>query len=468
MSMSARQLGLLAVLGIACGPQGISRTDAPTVPTADTGREVTDAFAMVRTELVPGIETVIRVVWNQPAAGTSYVQFRTDPKAAWQSSPPKQRERSTASEVILGVPYETDVEYQVVADLGEGEQILGPMTFRTGDWPDTLPVPIVLKNDPGAWEPTAPYMITSMNREGDGRRGRWWVFIMDRAGQIVWAQETPRQWISRHVSVAHDGHSLLVDRDTFWTDAISEGSTSEVVDMTLDGQIHHTYAVPGLHHSFVPLPEGVIAWGAKNETDWESLEKVDLDGTQTRIWHCRDLHQEVGTLNFGCGSNGLFWDPTTDHFLFSFWSTDTVVEIDHATGSHLRWFGDLPGSYVFDPPASQFWWQHGPTYTPQGTFMVSTKDREGGAETLIREYEVDHEKKVLHQIWSFGEKRGIYGEYMGEAHRLPNGNTLHVYGAGGHLAEAMPDGTVAWEVTWTGDKHNGRTTPWQDLYELVD
>ena len=70
-------------------------------------------------------------------------------------------------------------------------------------------------------------------------------------------------------------------------------------------------------------------------------------------------------------------------------------------------------------------------------------------------------------VWSFGEGRGIYGSHMGEVHRLPGGNTLHVYGAGGHMAEVTPEGNVVWEVDWPGDQHNGHTTAWSNLYDLL-
>ena len=58
--------------------------------------------------------------------------------------------------------------------------------------------------------------------------------------------------------------------------------------------------------------------------------------------------------------------------------------------------------------------------------------------------------------WDFGDGGGSTAA-----------SPTHVYGAAGHLAEAMPDKSVAWEVTWVGDKHNGRTTIWEDLYQLM-
>ncbi|HHO49356.1 MAG TPA: hypothetical protein ENK18_00430 [Deltaproteobacteria bacterium] len=437
------------------GLLALSCTDLSTPPTPPSP-EITEITA----SLVEGLETVIAVSWAQSRGAPAHLVFRAE-GGPWQQSPPGTPRDGLVHQLIVGVPFDREIEYQIVAPSGEASDA---QWITTGARPETLPVPIVLHNDPGLWDPASPWLITSMNRDGDDRYGRWWIFIMDREGQIVWAQETPRSWVSRHVSVDHDGRALLVDHDTFWTQ-LDGGATSQIVRMTLDGTIEHTYDTPGLHHPFVPLPDGVIAWGAARGND-ETLEQVDRDGVQEQIWAC-SFFQGITDTSYTCGSNALWWDERTDHFLFSFWSTDTVVEIDRPSGTAVRWFGDLPGSWRFDPPKSQFWWQHGALFTDEGTLLVSTKDQQQGTETVVREYQLDEQTETLTEIWSFGQGRGVFGPYMGEAHRLSNGNTLHVYGAGGQLTEATPDGSVAWEVTWEGDKHNGRTTPWADLYALL-
>lgn len=439
---------LLLLLG--CTPELQLPTSAPPDP----------QISAVTAGLIEDLPTVIVVSWDQVEGQPAHIAFRAN-GGTWQQSPPGARWGDRLRQFIVGVPFDSEIEYRLVSE--DGAQT-DPRWITTGPWPEALPTPIVLHDDPTLRDPDTPWLITSMNRDGDDRYGRWWVFVMDRAGQIVWAQETPRDWVSRHVSVDHDGRALLIDRDTFWPQ-LDGGAASQIVRMTLDGTIEHTYDTPGLHHPFVPLPDGVIAWGAARGNN-ETLEKVDRAGIQEQIWDCDTSQAIAGTIR-NCGSNALWWDERTDRFLFSFWSTDTVVEIDHQTGTTLRWFGDLPGSWSFEPERAQFWWQHGAVYTDAGTLLVSTKDAPQGEETLVREYALDEASETLTEIYSFGEGRGIFGPYMGEAHRLGNGNTLHVYGAGGHLAEATPDGEVAWEVTWEGDKHNGHTTPWRDLYALL-
>lgn len=435
----------------------------------------------VTAEVVEGLGTVVRVYWEHPEAAPTRLAFRVVGDSDWMHSPVVDTAAGPASQLILGVPFDADVEYRVLS--GAEETALAPaQTVRTGPRPEMLPEPIILANDPTLWSEDTPYIITSMNSAGDSRYGLWWVFVMNRDGEVVWAQQSGEDWISRHVSVSHSQQRLLVDHNTAWS-LLDGGQASTIVEMTLDGTIHHTYPTPGLHHAFVPLPEDRLAWAARYARS-ERLMTIGRDGAVEEVWDCQTFQTEVlneGNTGWGgfpgdkdasgmlstCGSNALWWHEETDRFLYSFWSYDTVLEIDHQSGELVRSFGQTPGSWSFSPQQSAFWWQHGALYTAAGTLLVSTKDRRGGTETLVREYALDEEKQQLIEVWSFGEGRGIYGPYMGEAHRLANGNTLHIYGAGGHMAEVTALGEIAWEVTWEGDQHNGHTTLWDDLYALL-
>ena len=104
-------------------------------------------------------------------------------------------------------------------------------------------------------------------------------------------------------------------------------------------------------------------------------------------------------------------------------------------------------------------------YTQAGTLLLtSTASMEDG--TFVREYTVDDESRTLHQVWSHGDGTGAW--MMGEAHRLPNGNTLISYGSTPIVREVTADGDVAWQLDWTGTIDGGlaRTFLVEDLYAL--
>ena len=250
-------------------------------------------------------------------------------------------------------------------------------------------------------------------------------------------------------------------------DALSglfDAESSSVVRMNIAGEILETVPTPGLHHPFTEREDGAIAWGAVQGYN-EKLLVRDAAGTTTELWDCAAFLDDIGERGF-CGSNTLRWDPRTGHFLYSFYSLETMVEIDGATGDLVRWLGHVGGSWGFERPEHAFWWQHGGYYTDAGTLLVSSKDRDNGDETVVNEYALDEETQALALIWSFGSGEGIYGDVMGEAHRLPGGNTLHNYGSAARLREITPAGEVVWDVRWDGD-FMGRSTPLDDLYALA-
>ncbi len=217
-------------------------------------------------------------------------------------------------------------------------------------------------------------------------------------------------------------------------------------------------------------PDGTIVWGAAGGFESKTLEEVhealDVrhpDGEIERVWSCReDFLDVVGwTESHHCQSNALEWYEDRGTYLFSLPSQDAVVEIDGVTGASLRWWGHVEGGWAFDPPESAFYWQHGAKFTEAGTLLVSAEIAEDVEETVVREYELDEGTQTLRQIWTFGEGEGVYAKAAGEAHRLPNRNTLHNYGTGGRIREVTTDGRIAWDLAWDPAHLN-------DLYGLID
>ncbi len=80
---------------------------------------------------------------------------------------------------------------------------------------------------------------------------------------------------------------------------------------------------------------------------------------------------------------------------------------------------------------------------------------------------MDEKTETLTEVWNFGIGDGLWSRNMGEAHRLPNGNTQHNYGETARLREATPDGTVVWDIDWGSPRVIGRTTPIRDLYDFA-
>lgn len=449
----------LVVLALACRGD-----DDPTGPTPGPTGPSSLELRSVSADVHDTVGSILVVSWEQTAPATVHVEF-TFEDDVWQRSPDRELDAGAHEELVLGVPYETVVTWRLVATAAGATVSSADDEERTGPAPDGLPVGEVLASDAARWDPAVRFYFTSLNGTGPGSSD-YQSLIVDRSGRAVWSVETPRQRITMHPRVAVDGRSLLVDHNSFYG-TFDGGRGSSVHRLLVDGSEVESWDTPGLHHAFTDLPDGRLAYGRFTGYYVESLAVVDPDRTIENVWSCDAFLAE---LDYGgyCGSNTLNYDAASDRFLFSFYSVETIIEIDATTRQATRWFGHLPGSYAFDPPESAFWWQHGGHLTEAGTLLTSTYRVPDGDELVLREYEIDDAARTVRQVWTFGEGEGLWGIYMGEGHRLPGGNTLQNLGTYQRLREVTPDGEVVWDVEWTDvDGEIGRSEPVLDLYALA-
>ena len=476
LALLALPLGLLA-----CGSEDLPGQGGGTDGGAwdggagDGGGQVADdgvRLSEVSATLGDTFQSFVTVSWTQEGTATTWVEATYDDDLL--QSPPRLTSPGANQQLILGLPYSKPVswrlKYDADGDLSTTADLVtaGAGDIITGSLPKGLPTPSVLVSDPDRWEPTGNYLLGSINQDGGGwTGGHYWKFIIDRRGRVVWAHETPDQHWSIFLRVAQSGDHILWDEATYWSDW-DAGQGSTVHRWYIDGTEIEEISTPGLHHAFTELPDGTLAWGAAADP-YEDLVKRTPGSDQVQtIWSCQDFHAQAD-IRDSCQSNTLYHHEATDTFLYSFYTTNTVVEIDHASGQSLWWAGDVPGGYRFDPPESQWSWQHGANYLDDGHLLTSTEDTHFGYAdyTVAREYLVDHDAGALVQVWSFGDGHDTYASTAGEAHRLPSGNTLHNYGSHGSLKEVTPDGDVVWEVLWGGDRLLGRTVFLEDLHAFL-
>lgn len=440
-----------------------------TVIDGDSGsEEETPGYTEVQLSNVRGVldeeyGTLLTITWDQAADATVWVEYSVD-EGVWMASPPKAVSAGPAEQLLLGLPYEHDVTFRIVNDFGGGPLYSEDYEDNTYLFPDDFPEPLMVEGDSSKWDPDVSYVLLSLGTLGQGGA---FVFIVDRQGRTVWARRSPPQTTSMHPRVSHDGTQLLIDENTFWA-IFDAGKASRVQRMYIDGTIDETISTPGLRHAFTELPDRSLAWPATQKGSGPTNELIQIrspDGDTETVFDCLEFLQAHNFRSY-CGANTLWYDVQTDHFLYSLFTAETVVEVDRQTGEALRHFGHIEGAWGFSPEDSAFWWQHGAYYTEAGTLLVSSEAYQNASETVVREYALNEETETLEEVWSFGEGQGVWGSQMGEAHRLPSGNTLHNYGTEARLREVTADGEVVWDIDWDAEMM-GRSTGIADLYALL-
>ena len=443
-------------------------TDTPTptmettAPTSTPTDEPAPLDVPVALALHPTIGSIVIATWSQPVAANAHVELMVD-EGVWRTTPDREVAAGPQEQLLLGIPYDTPVDVRVAWDEG---QVGSVSSITTGLMPGGFPTPTLASSDPTAYWADGTYLLGSINQdEGGWTDGRYWMFVADRLGRIVWVYRgIDRDFtIYLHVSTAGE---ILWDQSTFWSE-FDGGMGSKIHRMTIDGTEIETMDAPGMHHCFIEMPDGSIVWGAADGFDSERVMRLWPDDTVTTIWDCAPFYDSLG-LNDWCHTNSIVYDESTDRLLLSFPTEETfVLEVDATTGDEIRWFGHIPGSWAFDSPTSAFQYQHGVTWTDEGTLLMSSQLSPTNVDALVREYTLDEGTETLTQIWSFGADDDIDAVNAGEAHRLPNGNTLHNTGTTPRVREITADDQVVWDLVWPGNRLLGRTVFVNDLYTLL-
>jgi hypothetical protein len=443
---------------VACEPSAPIRVGAP----RDTDAEETGMVTGAEVRIHEVIGSIPVVSWTQATEANSWIEYSYD-EGEWHQSPKKSRSAGEAEELALGVPYELDVTLRIHWTKGDDSGQSNELTIQTDKAPSGAPEVMSVSGDETLWDPSTPFVLTSIYGNSPTVDGSW-TFIIDRQGRLVWSLEAAPSRLTLHSQGSYDGTEILIDQNSFWS-TFDLGAQSQVWRVKIDGSVVKRVATPYAHHPFTEMPDGSIAWAAADHYYNDSIMTVDPQGKVSTVWECADFHDSIGETEY-CGANTLYWHEPTQSFLFSVYSTDSIIEVDLASGQATRWFGSLAGAYTFDPADSKFYWQHGVHYTDAGTLLVSTRSGKYDEETVVREFQIDEVNQTLTEVWSFGEGLDVYGHEMGEAEFLPNGNILHNYGTTPRIREGTPTGEVVWDVRWNAD-FIGRHTPLGDLYALA-
>ena len=423
----------------------------PTDPTDPGPQEplATD-FSWRLHDVQPGFAIVS---WTQSRAAEVWVEYSVDP-GEWMSSPPVAGVVGENEKLIVGIPLAHSAQWRIVSadDMSEA-----PEPIETGPIPADLPIPRLGAALPDNWLPDGKFMLTSIS-EGNGgwsTNGPFWTLIVDRRGRPVWGTRTERGAWTLYAQVSVTGDHIIYD-DFSWFSPNDATATRTYLDAEIE-----VIDIPGFHHAFVELPDGTIAWASRSHGGGEALvERAPGEDDVTIVWTCAQDWPEAG----GCASNCIYYNEPTDSYLYSFYSNESVVEVDRSTGETLWWAGGVGGGYSFSPSESHFYWQHGVSYTDEGTLLLST--HHGRQRTnLAREYIVDHDTRTLIEIWNYDAE--AYADTNGDTWRLENGNTLHTLGSASEVKEVDANGQVVWHLDYEGTRLLGRSEFISDLYALL-
>ena len=325
----------------------------------------------------------------------------------------------------------------------ESDEAVG--SFTAGPLPEDLPIPELVF---GALDMVQPGW-TLFNLTNTFDNVPLYVVLVDAQGRYRWVHQRsgPYPGLDTDVSFSDQGISI-------------GGTTHQDTPSIVDWEGHIIWSGDFFnHHEFSPFPgkpgRFLAYTGEKNACGWAFNSQVvvehDLE-TKEHVWEWRlcenwwppEIIKDWSHLN----TIDVFED--TGALLLSSRNQNTLFKVSYPAGEIL-WILGEQGDFTYDAEMA-FFHQHDPEVTPDGTILMFDNGLHGDREwSRALEIAYDPQAKTAEKVWEYRPDPDIYAPVWGDADRLPNGNTLMVFGLWDpnkhtHLIEVDPDADEVWHV----------------------
>lgn len=191
------------------------------------------------------------------------------------------------------------------------------------------------------------------------------------------------------------------------------------------------------HMNFHDSPVDLTPEEADTDIDYVHGNSLDLDRDGNIVLSSRNLHE--------------------------------VTKIDRQTGEIIWRLGGRANMFAhFNDPL--FGHQHDARVQPNGNITVFDNLGRPGPSRGV-EYAINERMRTVTRVWEYAHNPPVFGAFMGNAQRLPNGNTLLSWGAPSReeefayvsITEVTPEGEVAFELTFDPPfvSYRAFRFPWQ-------
>lgn len=130
---------------------------------------------------------------------------------------------------------------------------------------------------------------------------------------------------------------------------------------------------------------------------------------------------------------------------------DEITKINRSTGEIIWRMGGKKNEFQFPNDIFRFSHQHGIRRLQNGNIILFDNGNYHTPQvSRAVEYILDETNKIATMVWEYKNTPSIYGNAMGFAQRLENGNTLISWGSTNPtLTEVKPDGSKALEISFS-------------------
>jgi outer membrane protein assembly factor BamB len=172
------------------------------------------------------------------------------------------------------------------------------------------------------------------------------------------------------------------------------------------------------------------------------IREVDREGRRVWEWKAWE-HLDPQDFPIHPGFGRQHW-PLVNGLAVT--TDDTVLMSLRVTAGLIGVVRDS-GRVTLHIPPTVLSHQHAPVALANGHILVFDNGNFRAGQHVVHSRVVEIDPATQTVVWSYADPMAssFYTPYMGQAQRLPNGNTHITESATGRLFEVTPDGEVVWE-----------------------
>jgi Arylsulfotransferase (ASST) len=404
------------------------------------------------------ISTVGIVTWSTtlPSPTAAHIDFGID--ASYGMTAPVDLTAGSYRTLLLGMKPSATYHYRITATNAGGTCPSDDYTIATGPPPNGFSAPTVTTKNPSALY--GGFLVTGQYSQAmiGGSSGAP-AFIVDRDGTLVW-------WYTVSGSDA-TGAAMSYDGQYMWiNNANVPNTTSRVHRVTMDGleDTDFSSTFSGLSHQLTPLPDGSVAFYTYGSNGCDDIKIFPANGTPSTnavtIANAQAAHGGTGK----CHVNNIQYSPSDDTLVFSDLDNNCLTKITK-TGSTV-WVlnGGVPNGPQSSFSNGALVWkggEHGFTVLGSDDFVIFNNNSKvpagsmtgwmgaagDGSGSMAIEVKLDLTAKTATQTWMYKTNPAIANDVLGDAQRLPNGNTVVDFATKATIQEVDKNGNLLQQIT---------------------
>lgn len=277
--------------------------------------------------------------------------------------------------------------------------------------------------------------------------------VIDMEGNPVFEFQTLDECLDRDFEVLDSGSIMIMGNQSLYR--------------VTQGTIDWVHPDPYIHHGFDVMPNGHIMYIYYYEMEvagWDLpliadgiREIVPATGETVWFWRSGDYistddycpaHMEgyfTGTAYDWTHANTVIYRPEESAVYLNIRHLDRLVKIAYPSGE-IIWSMGAGGDFG----EGLFYHSHDPEFLENGNILTFDNGNHRFPVEYSRAVEIAFDPALswAEEVWAWPTEPWFFDSSMGDANRLPNGNTLITSPHLGSIFEVTPSGEVVWNMVF--------------------